>query len=62
MDENVDYKELYFKMLRASEKAVNILIRAQLECEELYLAMTEEKKDTKLILLPSEENREKTGG
>lgn len=39
---NVDYKELYLKMVRESEKAINILIRAQQECEELYLAMEEE--------------------
>ncbi len=31
-----DYKEMYFKMFRASEKALNIIINAQQECEELY--------------------------
>ena len=39
---NVDYKEPYLKMMRASEEAINVLIRAQQECEELYLAMEEE--------------------
>ncbi len=34
---HVDYKEMYFKMMRASEEAINVLIRAQQECEELYL-------------------------
>ncbi len=33
-----DYKEMYLKMFRASEKAVNILIAAQRECEEMYTA------------------------
>ncbi|MBE6905761.1 MAG: hypothetical protein E7476_05790 [Ruminococcaceae bacterium] len=33
-----DYKEMYLKMFRASEKALNIIIYAQRECEELYSA------------------------
>jgi len=33
-----DYKELYFKMFHASEQAINILIKAQQECEELYIS------------------------
>lgn len=33
-----DYKELYLKMMRASEQAIRILIEAQRECEERYLA------------------------
>ena len=37
--ENVNYKELYFKMVRASEEALRVLIRAQQECEERYLAV-----------------------
>ena len=32
----IDYKELYLKMFRATEKAMNILAAAQRECEELY--------------------------
>jgi hypothetical protein len=32
-----DYKEMYLKMFLASEKALDILIRAQQECEELYI-------------------------
>ena len=32
----IDYKELYLKMFRATEKAMNILAEAQRECEELY--------------------------
>lgn len=32
-----NYKEMYLKLLRASEVAINILVAAQQECEELYL-------------------------
>lgn len=32
-----NYKELYLKMVRASEEAINLLLAAQQECEELYL-------------------------
>lgn len=39
----VDYKEKYLKMVRATEEAMNILIRAQRECEEIYL--DEEEKE-----------------
>ena len=39
----IDYKELYLKMFRATEKAMNILAAAQRECEELYC---EEQSET----------------
>ena len=39
----VDHKEMYLKMARATEEAMNILIRAQRECEEIYL--DEEEKE-----------------
>ena len=29
-----NYEEMYFKILRASEDAIRLLIRAQRECEE----------------------------
>ena len=45
-----NYKEMYFKMVRASEKAVNILIEAQRECEELYLSGPE------LTVMPGKED------
>lgn len=32
-----DYKEMYYTLFRASEKAVNILLEAQQSCEEMYL-------------------------
>ena len=52
MDNNVDYKELYLKMVRANEAAIRILIAAQEECEEFYLAMSEEENRTRIILMP----------
>lgn len=33
----MDYKELYLKMMRASEEAIRIIIEAQQECEEMYI-------------------------
>ena len=33
-----NYKEMYLKMMRASEQASRILIQAQQECEEMYLS------------------------
>ena len=39
MEKEPDYKEMYFKMVRASEDVINILIEAQRECEELYISM-----------------------
>ena len=33
-----DYKEMYLKMMRATERAMNVLIEAQQECEEMYLS------------------------
>lgn len=32
-----EWKEMYLKMFRASEKALRILEAAQLECEEMYM-------------------------
>ena len=37
----VDYQEMYYKMNRAMEKAINILVEAQCECEEEYLKETD---------------------
>ncbi len=33
-----DYHEMYLNMARANAKAVNILIQAQQECEEMYMS------------------------
>lgn len=43
-----DYDKLYFKMVQASEQAINILITAQRECEELYISLSEATADTKI--------------
>ena len=36
-DTNVNYKEMYLKMVRATEDAMRLLIEAQRECEEMYI-------------------------
>ena len=41
----IDYQEMYYKMNRAMEKAINILVEAQQECEEDYLQQTESSAD-----------------
>lgn len=43
-EENIDYKELYLKQMRANESAIRILIAAQQDCEELFLRQGEKKK------------------
>ena len=45
-----DYKELYFKLFRATEDAIRILVEAQQECEELYLVADEENVPSEKIL------------
>lgn len=45
MTEEPDYKEMYFKMVRATEKAVRILIEAQRECEDIYLRSESEPEE-----------------
>ena len=32
-----EYKEMYLKLFRATEEAIEILIAAQRECEEMYI-------------------------
>ena len=36
-----NYKEMYFKMVCATEEAIRILIAAQQACEELYILSQE---------------------
>ena len=43
-----NYQEMYLKLFRAAEQAINILIAAEQECEELYLSSPE----AKLMQLP----------
>lgn len=40
-----DYKEMYLKMVRASETAIRALAAVQRECEEMYIE-AEEKRDS----------------
>lgn len=40
----MDYKEMYLKMMRETEKAIDILIKVQRECEEMYIGMGEESE------------------
>lgn len=48
----MDYKEMYLKMMRASEEAIRILIQAQQECEEMYVTTQEPEL---IVLLPDGE-------
>ena len=43
-----DYKEMYLKLFCATGSAVNTLIEAQRECEEMYLSA----EDTEIMMLP----------
>lgn len=44
-----DYKEMYFKMVRASEAAIRALADAQRNCEEIYVEAGAEA-DSKLLI------------
>ena len=41
-EKNVDYKDMYLKLMRAAEDAIRILIEAQRECEEMYIEAEKE--------------------
>lgn len=43
-----DYKQMYLTLFRATEQAINTLIQAQRECEELYISAP----DTELKIVP----------
>ncbi len=45
-----DYKAMYLKLFRASEDAVNLLISAQRECEEMYIS--EPEAELKILNVP----------
>ena len=49
----MDYKEMYLKMMRASEQAIRILVEAQRECEEMYMSQSEPE----LIVLKNEKGK-----
>lgn len=50
-----DYKEMYLKLFRASEQAINTLIQAQRECEELYISQPE--PDLKVLTILTENKK-----
>lgn len=52
-----DYKEMYLNLFRATEKAVQILISAQRECEERYLSSSESEVK---MLFAGEKTEEET--
>ena len=49
-----DYQKLYQKLFRATGHAINILIDAQRECEELYISSPE----TKIKILETQKSTE----
>ena len=50
-----NYKEMYLKLFRASEQAINTLIQAQQECEELYISQPE--PDLKVVSISTENKK-----
>ncbi len=42
---STNYKEMYSIMMRAIEDAIQILIEAQEECEELFFASYEQEEE-----------------
>lgn len=36
-----DYKKMYLTLVKATEEAVDLLVAAQRECEELYISSEE---------------------
>ncbi len=48
-----DYKKMYLTLFNASEAAINLLIAAQRECEELYMA----EQAPEITFLPSEDGK-----
>lgn len=52
-----DYKEMYLTLFRATEQAINTLIEAQHECEELYIS--EPETGLRVIPLPDRAEDEK---
>ncbi len=55
--DKMQYKEMYYRMLRASEEAINILIEGQRACEELYMS----SPDFSLVLLPPDHGEQDDG-
>lgn len=45
MPNSADYKKMYLKMVQETERAINILINAQRECEEIYISTCGDEED-----------------
>ncbi len=54
-----DYKKLYHTLFRATEEAINSLIAAQKECEEIYIASEQNLKIIKSFPVNPKENKTK---
>jgi len=52
-----DYKEMYLKLFRATEDAVNQLIDAQQACKELYITAPE--PELKVVTMPQQNGETK---
>ncbi|MEG1061256.1 MAG: hypothetical protein RSD08_07220 [Oscillospiraceae bacterium] len=52
-----NYKEMYLKLFRANERAINTLISAQQECETPYLNSSESELNVISILTGKEKTR-----
>ena len=48
-----DFEKMYLTMFRASEEAINLLIKAQQECEEMFISAPEPE----IKVLETEKNR-----
>lgn len=55
-----NYKEMYLKLFRASEQAINALIDAQRTCEELYIADAEPTPRALVLPTQKRESMDKT--
>lgn len=53
-----DYKKMYFTLFRATEQAINTLIEAQRECEELYISDPE--TELRVIPMPDRDSEKKS--
>ncbi len=47
MPNSADYKKMYLKIVQETERAINILINAQRECEEIYINACGDEEDKK---------------
>ena len=49
-----DYREMYYKLFRAAEQAIDALVLAQRECEQMYVNAPEPR----IVELPREDKPE----